>query len=123
MAAVVEADRVDPLIDVAPPHAPLPPQPRGPSATQLELNEAKKKLEEMELRIAELARENASLTAMHVGQFGARKNLPPPQHAQVPRAGNWKPPGTAIAPPLASAPAPPAVKAFNLKMKLGKPNK
>ena len=90
-----------------PPAQALPSQPRGPSALQLELNEAKRKLEEMRLQVEEVTRQNAALTTLNVGQLGARRNLPLPQHAQVPVAGcSWRPPGAAIAPPPASAAAP-----------------
>jgi hypothetical protein len=60
---------------------------------------------ENELKMEEMARELAGYRALNAGQLGDHKNRPLPQHAQVPTAG-WRPPGAAIAPPLASAAAP-----------------
>ena len=88
-----------------PPAQALPPQPRGPSALQLQLEESRKANKENELQMVEMARELAGYRALNAGQLGAHKNRPLPQHAQVPTAG-WRPPGAAIAPPLASAAAP-----------------
>ena len=70
--------------DVAPPHAPLPLQPRGPSALQVRLNESEETNRKQALEMEEIKRELASLKSLSVGQLGHRKNLPAPQHAQVP---------------------------------------
>jgi hypothetical protein len=96
-------------------------------------------LKDQAIAMEELNRQLSSLNALGTGQLGARKNLPPPQHAQVPIAGStWKPPGVALPPPPASAfappaaplriPAPPAAaakaaKQLDLTKKLGKPKK
>jgi hypothetical protein len=92
-------------------------EPKPPTAYQAKLGKAEEKIKEQATQLKdqatameELNRQLSSLNALGAGQLGARKNLPPPQHAQVPGSGNWKPPGAAIAPPPASAPAPPAAK-------------
>ena len=111
-AAAAEADGADPLIDVAPPHAPLPPQPRGPSALQVRLNESEETIRKQALEMEEIKRELASLKSLSVGQqLGARQNRPlPSQHVAVPKA--WVPsgPSTSAAPPSGRPPAAAAKK-------------
>ena len=87
------------------PDPPVPASKSSKSALQLQLEESRKANKETELKMEEMARELAGYRALNAGQLGAHKNRPLPQHAQVPTAG-WRPPGAAIAPPLASAAAP-----------------
>lgn len=116
----------------------LEPSLKSPTAYQAKLGKAEEKIKEQAnqlkdqaIAMEEMNRQLTSFNGLNLGQLGAHKNRPLPQHAQVPGSSSWKPTGIAPPPPPASASAPPsaplripappaATKAFNLKQRLGK---